>query len=70
MIDKAATANGFTVIDGEDTFRGRGVCTTAPGGAWLTDTSASRDLYHPNRTGHEAYAAVLDIAEQDVDRPR
>ncbi|MEU3343335.1 SGNH/GDSL hydrolase family protein [Streptomyces sp. NPDC006668] len=62
VIRKAATTNGFTFVDGEQTFAGRGVCSTAPGGAWLTDSSAGIDLYHPNRDGHEAYAVALDAA--------
>lgn len=62
VIKKAATDNGFTFVDGVEAFTGRGVCTKAPGGAWLTDTSAGRDLYHPNRDGQEAYAVVLDAA--------
>lgn len=62
VISKAATANGFTFVDGEQAFAGRGVCSTAPGGAWLTDTSAGTELYHPNANGHEAYAIVLDAA--------
>lgn len=67
MIRKAAGAHGFTFIDGEQAFMGRGVCATAPGGAWLTDTSAGTELYHPNRDGHEAYAVVLDAAVRGVD---
>jgi lysophospholipase L1-like esterase len=65
----AATANGFTFIDVEKTFAGRGVCTTDPGGAWLTDTSAGLDLYHPNADGQEAYAVVLDAAVRGVGLP-
>ncbi|MEU1276398.1 SGNH/GDSL hydrolase family protein [Streptomyces sp. NPDC005799] len=66
VIRKTAAANGFTFIDGEQTFTGRGVCSTAPGGAWLTDTSAGTDLYHPNRDGQEAYAVALDAAVRGV----
>lgn len=66
VIRDAATANGFTFVDGEEAFMGRGVCTTAPGGAWLTDSSAGTELYHPNRDGHEAYAVVLDAAVRGV----
>lgn len=63
---EAATANGFHFVDGERAFGGRGVCTTADGGAWLTDSSAGTDLFHPNRDGQEAYAKALDGVVQGV----
>ena len=63
---KAALANGFAFINGETAFLGRGVCSTAQGGAWLTDSSAGRELYHPNQDGHLAYAVVLDYAVRGV----
>jgi lysophospholipase L1-like esterase len=69
VIKATATANGFTFVDGEGTFRGRGVCTTARGGAWLTDTSAGVDLYHPTDDGQEAYAVAFDAAERGVGLP-
>lgn len=69
VIREAATANGFTFIDAEKAFAGRGVCTTAPGGAWLTDTSAGKDLYHPNADGQEVYAVLLDASVRGVPLP-
>lgn len=68
VIKKVASANGFTYIDGEQAFRGRGLCTTAAGGAWLTDASAGSELYHPNQDGQRAYAVALDAGVRGADQ--
>jgi len=68
-IAEVVTANGFTFVEAEKLFQGRGVCTTANGGAWLTDTSAGADAYHPNRDGQEVYAVGLDAAVRGVGLP-
>ncbi|RXZ51609.1 SGNH/GDSL hydrolase family protein [Agromyces binzhouensis] len=60
VIEAAATSAGAVFVDVEDDFAGHGIGSSSP---WINDwkwlTTRTVNAFHPNATGHAAYAAAI-----------
>lgn len=57
-VAEGAEAHGFTFVDPRDAFTGHAVCDDD---AWINGlTHPISDSYHPNESGHTAYADLVD----------
>jgi hypothetical protein len=64
--DRAA-AHGFGFVDARGPFTGHAVCDDVE---WINGTSNPiGESYHPNRSGHAGYAALVDPALRTAPAP-
>jgi len=60
VIEAAATGAGAVFVDVEDDFAGHGIGSSRP---WINDwkwlTTTTINAFHPNATGHAAYATAI-----------
>ncbi|GAA4381182.1 SGNH/GDSL hydrolase family protein [Agromyces bauzanensis] len=60
VIQSVATTNGAVFVDVEDDFAGHGIGSSSP---WINDwkwvTATTPTAFHPNATGHAAYATAI-----------
>jgi hypothetical protein len=55
-----ASAHGFTFLDPRSAFTGHAICDDTE---WLNGLSNPiSESYHPNRSGHQGYATLLQSA--------